>query len=648
MASSGGGGGGAAAHAHTNRLSKEESPYLLQHAHNPVDWYPWGEEAFERARKEDKPIFLSVGYSTCHWCHVMERESFESEETAALMNQLFVNVKVDREERPDVDKGKGFYRLLHMATFSLRQMAAGGMWDHVGGGFHRYSVDEYWHVPHFEKMLYDNPQLAATYLAAFQITRDAQYAGVARGIFDYLLRGMTHPGGGLFAAEDADSLDPASGDKKEGWFYVWSWEELQQLLGPEDAPAFCAHYYAKQGGNCDLSPRSDPHGEFVGLNCLIQRQSLAQTAAAAARGEADTAAALAACREKLFRARERRPRPHRDDKARARGRGGAWPRILSNPWQHRLLIVAAWNGMAISAYALASRILPHEQPPAARCFPVEGRPPGDYLQAALQAAAFVRQHLWDGETGRLRRCFTTGPSAVEGFADDYAWMVAGLLDLHSTTGDWALQLQGTMDEVLWDEAGGAYFSGVAGDASILLRMKEDYDGAEPAASSIALANLWRLAGLCGTEESARWRERAAKCAAAFAERLGEAPVALPQMAASLHLLTLGHPRQVIIAGAQGAPDTQALLDAAFYSFTPDMVVIQLDPGSSQVMDFWRQRNPEAVAVVEVMGMQAGDPATAFIYQAPTRDPEKVKQVLAEPRISAAKPAAQFQLPGTKR
>ncbi|KAI3426373.1 hypothetical protein D9Q98_008745 [Chlorella vulgaris] len=767
----------AATAAHTNRLAKEESPYLLQHAHNPVDWYPWGEEAFEKARKEDKPIFLSVGYSTCHWCHVMERESFESEEVAALMNRLFVNVKVDREERPDVDKvymtyvqatqggggwpmscfltpslepffggtyfppsdvagrpgfstvlrrigqvwgeqreavkasskqsmqqlaeamapepspesltvvqqGKaidlcasqlasrfdskhgGFgpppkfprpselnlllhqhsrlvaqgdeqaaARLLHMITFSLSKMSAGGMYDAVGGGFHRYSVDELWHVPHFEKMLYDNPQLACTYLAAFQVTRDQQYATVARGVLDYLLRDMSHPEGGLYAAEDADSLDPAAGTKKEGWFYVWSWAELQELLGPEDAAVFAAHYTCNPGGNCDLSPRSDPHREFVGLNCLIARQALEETAAAAGKSVAETAALLAGCRERMFEARQQRPRPHRDEK-----------------------IVPAWNGQAISAYALASRILTHEQPPAARCFPVEGRPPSDYLQAAIKAAAFVKHHLYDSSSRRLRRAFTRGPSAVQAFSDDYACMIAGLLDLHAVTGDvahlqWALELQNTLDELFWDEEGGAYFNAAAGDDSILIRMKEDYDGAEPAASSIALSNLWRLAGLSSTQEATELSKRASKCAAAFGERMAQIPAAMPQLAASLHLLTLGHPRQVVVAGTSGAPDTEALLNAAFHSFSPDMVLIQVDPGNAEQVGFWRKRNPEALAVVEVMELPPGDAATAFICQnftckAPTQDPRKMQQLLAEPRLGLAKPVAvKVDLPGLKQ
>ncbi|PSC70426.1 spermatogenesis-associated 20 isoform B [Micractinium conductrix] len=688
--------------------SEAEREAMLRAWRRQVDWYPWGEEAFEKARREDKPIFLSIGYSTCHWCHVMERESFESEVVAKLLSASFVSIKasqdpVDREERPDVDKVYMSYvqvwdtkrdeikassaasmrqladlmrpeltqrfdaqrggfggapkfprpaelnallaqherlaaagdkqsadRALHMVALTLRKMAAGGMWDHVGGGFHRYSVDEHFHVPHFEKMLYDNPQLASTYLAAFQLTGDAEFAGVARGVLDYLMRDMTHPEGGIYAAEDADSLDPGSGQKKEGWFYVWSKLDVEELLGPDAAAVFCSHYYVKPEGNCDLSPRSDPHGEFAGLNCLIARQTLPETAAAAGKSEAEAEALLAACREKLFAAREKRPRPHRDDK-----------------------IVAAWNGMSIAAFAQAARVLAGQEDPAGRCFPVEGRPPGEYLAAAEQVAAFVGTHLYDAPSGTLRRAYTNGPSEVAAFADDYAYMVSGLLELYFATGDaahlhWASELQAKMDELFWDEVGGAYFNNTADDPSIKMRLKEDYDGAEPAASSIAAANLWYLAGLSGTEESARLRERCAQCVAAFSERLSEAPVALPQMAASVHLLTLGYPRQVIVAGKRGAPDTEAMVAAVYRPFTPDKVVIHLDPSDSELTEFWRRRNPEALAVAEHTGFEAGEPATAFVCQnftcrRPSTDAAQVEALLREPRSSAVAPPKPVQL-----
>ncbi len=417
----------------TNRLALEKSPYLLQHAHNPVDWYPWGEEAFAKAQSEDKPIFLSVGYSTCHWCHVMERESFESEEIARVLNEYFVSIKVDREERPDVDRMymlfvqastgsggwpmsvwltptrkpffggtyfppdnrygrpgfkavleqlakawrqdrsrieesgdkvieqlreysslgarsdgagrevldrafQGFRRMfdarlggfgrapkfprpsihnflvryyaetkqeeaLEMVLTTLREMVKGGMNDQIGGGFHRYSVDERWFVPHFEKMLYDQAQLAVSYLEAFQITRDGQYAAAARDIFTYLLRDMTDPGGGFYSAEDADSAtDPARlNEKSEGAFYIWRKQEIEEALGARVAEMFCYRYGVEAGGNVE----EDPHGEFRGANILYQAHAVEDDAA---RVELQRAAA------KLLEIRSRRPRPLRDDK----------------------------------------------------------------------------------------------------------------------------------------------------------------------------------------------------------------------------------------------------------------------------------------------------------------------------------------------
>src|SRR5947207_3248120 len=434
---------------HINRLAHEKSPYLLQHAHNPVDWYPWGEEAFAKARRENKPIFLSVGYSTCHWCHVMAHESFESEEVAAIMNREFVNIKVDREERPDVDRvymtfvqattgGGGwpmsvwltpdlkpfvggtyfppeerygqpgfkkvleriatawkenheniveqggkivaalqesqsaakseaqidaatleaayrqidrsydskeggfgnapkfprpvtfnfltrFYardpksdsgkQALEMALFTLRKMAAGGMHDHIGGGFHRYSVDRYWHVPHFEKMLYDQAQLAVAYQDAFQITRDKQYESVARDILDYVARDMTSKEGGFFSAEDADSPvvgidEPGHKKTAEGAFYVWPKKGVDDALG-DSAEIFDFHYGVQPHGNAPEG--SDPHDEFRGKNILIERHTIAETARQFTKSEGEIARVLTQSREKLFGIRAQRPRPHLDD-----------------------------------------------------------------------------------------------------------------------------------------------------------------------------------------------------------------------------------------------------------------------------------------------------------------------------------------------
>src|SRR5437016_2397866 len=489
---------------HTNRLAHEKSPYLLQHAHNPVDWYSWGEEAFAKARQENKPIFLSVGYSTCHWCHVMAHESFENEEVAAIMNREFVNIKVDREERPDVDRvymtfvqattgGGGwpmsvwltpdlkpfvggtyfppedrygqpgfkkvleriatawkenhdkiveqganivaalresqsaataegkidaasldaaykqldssydpreggfgnapkfprpvtlnfltrFYgrdpksesgkQALEMTLFTLRKMAAGGMHDHLGGGFHRYSVDRYWHVPHFEKMLYDQAQLATAYLDAFQIGQDRQYADVARDILDYVARDMTSKEGGVFSAEDADSVVPDNPVKRaEGAFYVWGQKEIDAALGAS-AEIFNFHYAVKSEGN--VPSGGDPHGEFTGKNILIELGSLAATAKHFGKEETEIRALLAGARAKLFELRAERPRPHLDDK-----------------------IITAWNGLMISAIARAAQVL------------------GDaaYLETATEAAKFLRSQLYDPSRKVLFRNYREGRSA---------------------------------------------------------------------------------------------------------------------------------------------------------------------------------------------------------------------------------------------
>src|SRR5258705_2433325 len=560
---------------HTNRVAHEKSPYLLQHAHNPVDWYPWGEEAFAKARHENKPIFLSIGYSTCHWCHVMEHESFENEEVAAIMNREFVNIKVDREQRPDVDRvsmafvqattggggwpmsvwltpdlkpfvggtyfppeerygqpgfkkvleriatawkenhenileqggkivaalqesqsaAKGeaqidaatldaayrqidrsydpkeggfgnapkfprpatlnfltrFYardpksdsgkQALDMALFTLRKMAAGGMHDHIGGGFHRYSVDRYWHVPHFEKMLYDQAQLAVAYLDAFQITKDKQYESVARDILDYVARDMTSKEGGFFSAEDADSPvvgidDPSHKKTAEGAFYGWTEKEIDDALG-EAAEIFDFHYGVQAHGNAPEG--SDPHDEFRSKNILIERHTIAETArhfrntgilpvgpagvsAADQKPEEAVRMLLKQSREKLFGIRAQRPRPHLEYK-----------------------IIGAGNGLMSSAFARAAQVL-HES---------------RYLEVATRAANFLGSDLYDSSGKILYRNYRGSRSGVEGFADDYAFVVQGLLDLYEASFyvEWlkfAIQLQETQDRLFFDEKNGGF------------------------------------------------------------------------------------------------------------------------------------------------------------------------------------------------
>ena len=694
---------------HTNRLIHEKSPYLLQHAHNPVDWYPWGEEAFEKARREKKPIFLSIGYSTCHWCHVMERESFENEEVAAFMNSRFVNIKVDREERPDVDRvymtfvqattGGGGWPLstfltpslkpfaggtyfppedrygqpsflkvlqwvadawannraklsesgdqimtalahsaaaappaakvnpklietayqqiarsydaeeggfggapkfprpvtlnflfsvyhrspeksemgdaaLGMALSTLKKMAAGGIHDQLGGGFHRYSVDGLWRVPHFEKMLYDQAQLASAYLDAYQITGDLLYEAVGRGILEYVKRDMTSPDGGFYSAEDADSLTtPGGKEKAEGAFYLWTKKEIDDALG-EYAELFEYQYGVEPEGNA--LPGSDPHGEFQGKNILYQRQSFAETAKHFGKSELDVDESMRYRRATLLELRQKRPRPHLDDK-----------------------IITAWNGLMISAFARGAQVL--------------GDP--TYLESATGAAEFLRKNLYNEKEHTLRRSYRGGPADIPGFAEDYAFYIQGLLDLYETSFEvkWlqlAEQLQITQDRLFWDERHGGYFTSTGQDASVLIRMKEDNDNAEPAPSSIAARNLLRLAQI---RESSKWRERAEKTIAAFGGALDHYPSAMPQMLVALDY-SLTKPKQIVIAGDRGAMDARDLLDEVHKHYLPHTVVLLADGVEGQ--KYLGQKLPELETMKPVEGKAAAYVCENFTCKAP--------------------------------
>jgi hypothetical protein len=640
---------------HTNRLAHEKSPYLLQHAHNPVDWYAWGPEAFDKARAEDKPIFLSIGYSTCHWCHVMERESFENEDIARILNRYFVPVKVDREERPDVDRiymlfvqastGSGGWPMsvwltperkpffggtyfppdnrygrpgfgailqslahawkedrarveqsgaqvleqlkrhsdlsagggeigqdvldsayyafrrafdprlggfggapkfprpsvlnfllryyadahqeeaLDMVLLTLREMAKGGMHDQLGGGFHRYSVDERWFVPHFEKMLYDQAQLAVSYLEAFQITREPLYADVARDIFEYVLRDLAHPEGGFYSAEDADSAVDAAKptEKHEGAFYVWSHSELVEALGPSDAAAFSNRYGVEERGNV----HEDPHGEFDGVNILYDAGTQANPIEA-------PPGSLANSREKLLRLRSARPRPHLDDK-----------------------ILAAWNGMMISAFAKGAQIL--------------GEP--RYEAAARRALDFLRRNLWREPESILLRRYRDGDAAIEGFLDDYAFLALALLDMYETSFQasdlaWAGQLAQRAMELFEDSQSGGFFSTPAQQADLVLRLKDDYDGAEPSGNSGLVLALLRLARVTGREEFERGARRALE---AFGPRLQAVASALPQMLVA-QAFAMGRPREIVFAGPRDAN----MLEAVHRHFLPHAVVMRAE------------------------------------------------------------------------
>lgn len=602
-----------------NRLSKSSSPYLLQHASNPVDWYPWGEEAFQKARAEEKPIFLSIGYSTCHWCHVMAHESFEDKKIAALLNENFICIKVDREERPDVDRlymsyvqaltGSGGWpmsvwltpelkpffggtyfppddrygrvgfpsvllqlsqlwrenrgrlqqegerairalqglakknredlrlekeEILHrayeefmesfdeawggfsrapkfprpavllfllrygamhsgaraekaqaMVKLTLEKMALGGLQDHLGGGFHRYSVDRVWQVPHFEKMLYDQAQLVIAYLEAAQVMKEKKFFQVARDTLEYVARDLRSPDGGFYAAEDADS-ENEFGKKQEGAFYVWSMSELAQLLTLDEMKLITAHYYLKESGN--VPEEYDPHEELAGKNILMRWE---------ATYEVDPEP-IKKIKERLFAARRKRLRPHRDEK-----------------------IVTAWNGLMISAFARAGGMLEDQ----------------DCLKRAKQAALFIKKHLYDSPQGMLRRSCCAGKIVDQGFAEDYACLIQGLLDLYDATLEkkwleWAEELQEKMNELFWDEEQGGYFSSAKGDRHLLVRMKEDYDGAEPAANSVAASNLLRLSQ-CSIGRFKTATKMAEQIFQIMTTTLNAMPTAVPQLLVGL-------------------------------------------------------------------------------------------------------------------
>jgi len=709
-----------------NRLAREKSPYLLQHAHNPVDWFPWGDEAFTRARTEDKPIFLSVGYSTCHWCHVMAHESFESAAIAAFLNEHFVSIKVDREERPDVDQvymtfvqattGHGgwpmsvwltpelrpftggtyfpptdmagrpgfitvlrriaelwksdrkqieekahsllaalreaeteviasgvgerdvaktvqlglsqytrmfdtkeggfgdapkFPRpvnlqfLLHlaatkepspqdadaalgMALHTLRKMAAGGMHDHLGGGFHRYSVDAEWHVPHFEKMLYDQAQLTQVYLTAHQISDDAAFAQVARDILHYVGQDLTSPEGGFYSAEDADSLPKKDSSKKsEGAFYIWTQDEIREVLGEDRAGEFCTVYGIEPGGNVPAG--SDPHGDLEGANVLIQRLTPTEAAARFQHSLENMERRLNDDRAALLAQRVLRPRPHLDDK-----------------------ILSAWNGLMIGAFARAAQVLGDDS----------------YLRVARRAAAFLRANLFDAATGELLRSYREGPSNIRGFAVDYAFLISGLLDLYETDFDldwlrWARQLQDTLDLHFWDQERGGYFSTSDRDPAILLRLKEDYDGAEPTPNSVAVVNLWRFGQIFHNDV---FLDHARHAVRALFSRLEAQPFAMPLLLVGASLLETPPVHLILYSPGPAHPGLAPLLAEAHRHYLPQMVVIQIADAASR--DYFAPRH----AVIENLPAQATEPTAYlcenFACRLPVTKPEDLRKIIS--------------------
>ena len=705
-----------------NRLSAERSPYLLQHANNPVDWFPWGEEAFAKARAEEKPIFLSIGYSTCHWCHVMEHESFEDHSIAAVLNRDFVAVKVDREERPDVDrvymtfvqattgaggwpmsvwltpelrpffggtyfppsmrwgrpgfidvlteigrawredrprvvqsaatildrlKGattgggpapdrapvagldaidagvqafaqtfdarhggfggapkfprpsellfllnayalKGDDRARSMALETLRAMAMGGMRDHVGGGFHRYSVDAEWRVPHFEKMLYDQAQLVLANLEATQASGDPFYAAVAEDTLDYVLRDLTSPDGGFYSAEDADSLAPpeegAAPHQREGAFYIFTAAEIDALMG-DDALIVRRRFGVEEGGNA----LADPQNEFRGYNLLYIAQSIEDVAARTGHDVETVMRVLRRARKTLFDARAARPRPHLDDK-----------------------VITAWNGLMIAAMARAARQL------------MDSPRRAEWRAAAIGAAQFVREHLWRPEARRLLRRHRDREAAVDAFCEDYACLAWGAIELFQTTGDstwldWAIELTAVEVERFYDDSDGGWYSSAGDDPSVLLRLKEDYDGAEPSATSVTVRNLIRLAQITGDHE---YLDRAQRTFERYGPGLGQVVRVMPLMAANL-ALWLARRSEIVLASQPDSPDFAALERVLADRYLPWAVTLPVDPS--------RPAAATRLPWLGAMTLKEGRPTAFVCYEftcrMPTSDPVQLAALL---------------------
>ena len=637
---------------HTNRLAGETSPYLLQHRHNPVDWYPWGAEALERAKSEDRPVLLSVGYSACHWCHVMERESFENEEIAALMNDLFVNIKVDREERPDVDQiymqavqamtghggwpmtvfltpeGVPFYggtyfppvdrhgmpafpRLLQgvaeayrsrrgevveagkqlleqmrqgerlrasaslltdgilfsayqalsgefdaregglgrapkfpqpmtwefllrywkrtgivqaqdMADLTLTKMARGGMYDQLGGGFHRYSVDGEWLVPHFEKMLYDNAQLASLYLHGWLATDDAEYRRIAEETLDYILREMTHTSGGFFSAQDADS------EGVEGKFFVWTPDEISAALDDADLVRAALAYWGVDKG---------PNFEGHSILCVPREPS--ETAEALGLTEERLQELIAVARTRLYAVREKRVHPGLDDK-----------------------VLASWNGLALAAFAEAGRVLDR----------------ADYVAAAVRNAEFIVREMRDGE--RLLRSWKDGQAKIKGYLEDYAMVGAGLSTLYEATFDrrWLDESRRLAEEALrlfWDDGAGVFYDTGIDHEALVVRPRNLFDNAVPCGTSVTIEWLLKLAVLFGEE---RYEQVALKALRPMADLMTRYPSGFGRYLSALDL-HLGPVAEVALVWPEGG-DARSLVGAAFAGYRPNRLVAGATAGAA--------------------------------------------------------------------
>ena len=685
-------------HTHTNRLINETSPYLLQHAHNPVDWFPWGAEAFEIARREQKPILLSIGYSACHWCHVMEHESFENEAIADLMNENFVNIKVDREERPDLDHiymnavqmmthhggwpmtvfltpeaipfyagtyfppedrynmpgfpqvltsladayrerpddiqqtaasvlnelqrstttlessellsaelldtadrgiiknydatngGFGgapkfppamtlefllhtFYRtgqqqVLEIVRYTCRKMAEGGIYDQLGGGFHRYSTDARWLVPHFEKMLYDNALLSRLYLHYYQVSHDKGSRAVAEGILDYVVREMTSPEGGFYSTQDADS------EGVEGKFFVWSLDEVKQLLGERDATLFAAYYNVTSAGN------------FEDENILNITRELSEVAAAENLTVEELSATLEQSRQILFAAREKRVKPARDEK-----------------------VLTAWNGLMLTSFAEAAAIL--------------NRP--DYLAVAKQNARFVLEKL--RREGLLLRTYKDGQAKLNAYLEDYAFLIDGLVTLFESSGElqWleeARTLAATMIEEFWDDEEGGFFYTGRSHENLIVRSKDFFDNATPSGNSVAAEVLQRIGLLTDNSD---YQRRGATILRLMAATIQRYPSGFGRLLCALDFY-LGTPREIAIIGDAGARETRLLLDEIWQAYLPNKVVAQASPSdtaAAEIIPLLRDRpqlNNRATAYV----------CEHFTCKTPATNPTELASQLQQP------------------
>jgi len=640
---------------HQNRLANSQSPYLLQHASNPVDWYPWGDEAFEKAKKENKPIFLSIGYSTCHWCHVMEHESFEDSTVAAQMNKYFVSIKVDREEMPEVDhlymsvcqamtgrggwpltivmtpdkepffsgtyfpkqgRGKqpgmlqlipslanawstkqgeitktidrlqtylteintssqgeewdeamirdafsqyasrfdpdygGFgkapkfpspHNLIFLLRYSklfgvatgktmvektLHQMRLGGVFDHIGLGFHRYSTDKRWFLPHFEKMLYDQAMISMAFLEAYQITNNENYANVAREIFTYVLRDMTDKDGGFYSAEDADS------EGEEGIFYIWTQEELVKILGEDDGLKLAKTFGFINGGNFF----EEAGGQTTGSNIPYFQDDRETLAKNVDMSLDDFNAFIEKSRQKLFEVREKRIHPLKDDK-----------------------ILTDWNGLMIAALSQGGQVLGGEV----------------YIDAAKNAVKFVLESLRD-DNGRLMKRSRLGKAGLQPHLDDYSFMVFGLLNLYEATFDpsylaSALELTEIMIEDFSDKNGG-FFIGSKDAEKLMIRAKDSYDGAIPSGNSVAALNLFRLGKITG---NTKWTDLGYSTLKAFTDKAKQSPTGFSHMITAF-MFDFKNPKEVVLVGDSNDPETQKTISAIRKNYSPNKVILFKD------------------------------------------------------------------------